>query len=64
MSLVVAIKKDDVVYLGADTRTTRGERVRSNLAEEDQDTPNGLVLRGGCRNGSKHSAYDQSPRVV
>lgn len=35
MSLVVAIKKDDVVYLGADTRTTRGERVRSNLAEED-----------------------------
>jgi ATP-dependent protease HslVU (ClpYQ) peptidase subunit len=35
MSLVVAIKKDDVVYLGADTRTTRGKRVRSNLAEED-----------------------------
>ena len=35
MSLVVAIKKDDVVYLGADTRTTRGERVRSNLAQED-----------------------------
>ena len=35
MSLIVAIKKDDVVYLGADTRTTRGERVRSNLARED-----------------------------
>ena len=35
MSLVVAIKKDGVVYLGADTRTTRGERVLSNLAEED-----------------------------
>ena len=35
MSLVVAIKRDGVVYLGADTRTTRGERVRANLAEED-----------------------------
>ena len=35
MSLVVAIKKDDVVYLGADTRTTRGEIIRSNLLEEN-----------------------------
>ena len=35
MSLIVAIKKDDVVYLGADTRTTSGERVRSNLAQSD-----------------------------
>lgn len=35
MSLVVAIKHDGVVYLGADTRTTRGERVRSTLAEDD-----------------------------
>ena len=35
MSLIVAVKKDGVVYLGADTRTTRGERIRSNLATED-----------------------------
>lgn len=35
MSLVVAIKKDDIVYLGADTRTTRGEIIRSNLLEEN-----------------------------
>ena len=35
MSLIVAIKRDDVVYLGADTRSTRGERVRANLAEDD-----------------------------
>ena len=35
MSLIVAIKKDGVVYLGADTRTTRGERIRTNLATED-----------------------------
>ena len=35
MSLVVAIKRDGIVYLGADTRTTRGEHVRATLAEED-----------------------------
>ena len=35
MSLVVAIKKDGVVYLGADTRTTRGEHIRTNLAPTD-----------------------------
>jgi ATP-dependent protease HslVU (ClpYQ) peptidase subunit len=35
MSLVVAVKQDGVVYLGADTRTTRGERVRPSLAQED-----------------------------
>lgn len=35
MSLVVAIKKDDVVYLGADTRATKGERISSHLAEEN-----------------------------
>jgi ATP-dependent protease HslVU (ClpYQ) peptidase subunit len=35
MSLIVAIKKDGVVYLGADTRATRGERVCSNLAQTD-----------------------------
>ena len=35
MSLVVAIKKDGVVYLGADTRITKGERVASNLTEEE-----------------------------
>jgi ATP-dependent protease HslVU (ClpYQ) peptidase subunit len=33
MSLVVAIKKDGVVYMGADTRCTRGERKTTNLAK-------------------------------
>ena len=35
MSLVVAVKHEGVVYLGADTRTTRGERVRATVAEDD-----------------------------
>ena len=35
MSLIVAIKKDDVVYLGADTRTVKGSYVRSRLSERD-----------------------------
>ena len=48
MSLVVAIKKDDVVYLGADTRTTRGDRVRSNLAQADFK----IRKMGGCFVGS------------
>ena len=35
MSLIVAMKKDGVVYMGADTRTTRGERINSSLEEKN-----------------------------
>ena len=35
MSVIVAIKKDGVVYMGADTRTTRADRYVSNLTEDE-----------------------------
>ena len=56
MSLVIAVKKDGVVYFGADTQATygRGER-RSHLNKENlkiKVLPNGIILG---RVGSVHS---------
>ena len=48
MSLVVAIKKGGVVHLGADTRVSKGDRVRSILAEEDYK----IQRLGSCFVGS------------
>ena len=48
MSLIIAIKKDGVVYLGADTRTTIGDRIYPTL------TPDNLKIKrvGSCFIGS------------
>ena len=44
MSLIVAIKRDGVVYFGADTRTTRGDSFSSHLYPDDRK----VVKVGSC----------------
>ena len=57
MSIVVAIKKNDKVYLGADTQTTRNDNKKNYLNEESRKLillDNGIILRAvGPKMGGK-----------
>ena len=47
MSVVVAIKKNDRIYMGADTQTSNGDRKRNYLSDDDRKIhlfDNGILL--------------------
>ena len=54
MSLIMAIKKDGVVYLGADTRSTRGHFIESIKTDEDQKICRLGDLYVGCAGSVSH----------
>ena len=64
MSLVVAIKKDGAVYMGADTRTSKGDRIYTLLGENDLKIRRlGSCLVGGVGSVSCIQLLDTLPHL-